>query len=99
MVHLTGTGSRSASGHRSVPKTSHSFYVLMVDYKLATKKGLQAIVQPEDTRRAIIEEVRHIISEGRNSVAFVKFVDGNYIEDCTDDIVAAAEAQLLEAAE
>jgi hypothetical protein len=75
-------------------RISHSFYVLMIDYG---KKGLEAVVSPEQTRRSIIEEVRGIISEGRNSVAFVKFVDGNYIEDCTDDIVAAAEAQLLEA--
>jgi hypothetical protein len=78
-------------------RISHSFYILMVDFKHGAAKGMEAIVQPEKTRRSIVEEVRGIISEGRNSVAFVKFVDGNYIEDCTDDIVAAAEAQLLEA--
>jgi hypothetical protein len=72
----------------------HSFYILMIDYG---RTGMEAVVQPEQTRRSVIEEVRGIISEGRNSVAFVKFVDGNYIEDCTDDIVSAAEAQLLEA--
>ena len=78
-------------------KINHSFYILMVDYKETERKGLEAVVSPEDTRRNIVDEVRFILKEGRNSVAFVKFVDGNYIEDITDDIVAAAEAQLLEA--
>jgi hypothetical protein len=73
-------------------KISHSFYVLMIDYG---KKGLEAIVSPEQTRRSIIEEVRGIISEGRNSVAFVKFVDGNWICDVTDEIMS--EAQLEDA--
>jgi len=77
-------------------KINHSFYILMVDYKYAG--GLQAVVIPEQTRRSIIEEVRNIIFEGRNSVAFVKFVDGNWIEDISEEIIAAAEAQ-MEAAE
>ena len=63
------------------------FFILMIDYG---RKGLEAVVQPELTRRAIVEQVRDILAEGRNRVAFVKFVDGNFIEDVTEEITGEA---------
>jgi hypothetical protein len=78
------------------------FYILMVDYGRDTQKtphGLEAVVLPELTRREIVEQARDILSRGRNEVAFVKFVDGNFITDCTAEILEEAEQGLLEAAE
>lgn len=67
------------------------FYILMQDYgKTGAVRGLEAVVQPELTRRAIVEQVRDIIGKGRSSIAFVKFVDGNFIEDITSDILSEA---------
>lgn len=78
------------------------FYILMVDYGREPLKptGLEAIVSPEFTRRQIVSEVSDIIANPRGkSVAFVKFVDGNFIEDITADILAEAEALVFQAAE
>lgn len=69
------------------------FYILMIDYG---RKGLEAVVQPELTRRAIVEQARDVLSEGRNSIAFVKFVDGGYIEDQTSEILAEAAVPELQ---
>lgn len=80
------------------------FYILMKDYgrKRADQdgpSGFEAVCQPEVTRRAIVEEVRSILSEGRNEVAFVKFIDGNFCEDVTAEIIAEARSLMLQAAE
>lgn len=74
------------------------FYILMIDYGKgpATPMGLESIVSPETTRRQIVDEVRDIQTRGKHTVAFVKFVDGNFICDVTDEIMA--EASQLEAA-
>ncbi len=68
------------------------FYILMVDYGRGARKptGLEAVVSPEFTRRQIVEEVRDILISGDRSVAFVKFVDGNFIEDLTEEITSEA---------
>jgi hypothetical protein len=79
------------------------FYILMVDYPRRVFEdhifpaGREAIVNPELTRRDIVDQARDIISEGRNSIAFVKQVDGNFICDVTQEIVAEA-SQMVEAA-
>ena len=77
------------------------FYILMIDYgkSYPGKKGpsgFEAVVQPEQTRRSIVEQARDIISEGRHSIAFIKRMDGNFCEDVTADIVE--EASQMEAA-
>lgn len=71
---------------------SYSYYILMIDYGrgLRRPQGLEAIVQPELTRRAIVEQARDIIASDNRQIAFVKFVDGNFIEDVTADICAEA---------
>lgn len=77
------------------------FYILMIDYGQDTSKvhGLEAVVKPELTRRQIVEWAKEVLEEDRNGVAFVKFVDGNFIEDITADIIWEAQALMLEAAE
>lgn len=70
------------------------FFILMVDFGKGPQRpmGLEAVVQPELTRRDIVEQARDIIKKGRHEIAFVKFVDGNFIDDCTAEIVAEASA-------
>ena len=68
------------------------FYILMVDYRKVFCPGMEAVVSPEFTRRQIVDQVRSIHNEGRNRVVFVKFVDGNFIEDVTEEIEREAAA-------
>jgi len=67
------------------------FYILMIDYG---RDGREAIVNPEETRRGIVSEVRTILAEGRKGIAFVKFVDGDSIEDITQEIIHEAQDAL-----
>ena len=69
-------------------KVSHSYFVVMCDYG---KRGLEAIVHPEDTRRDIIDQIAH--GEYKH-VVFIHHVDGLYIEDVTDELFDAAEREL-----
>jgi hypothetical protein len=75
-------------------RTSHSYYVVMIDYG---KRGLEAVVHPEDTRRDIV----HQLASGESKhVCFIHHVDGLYIEDVTDELFNEAEALCrLQAAE
>lgn len=73
-------------------KTSHSYFVVMQDYG---PRGLEAVVHPEDTRRAVIEQ---IASGESKHVVFIHHVDGLFIEDVTDEIFDEAEKIAREAA-
>lgn len=68
--------------------TSHSYYVCMIDHG---KSGLEAVVQPEQTRRDIVAMLK---SGESKHVAFIHHVDGLFIEDVTDEIFNEAEAEL-----
>ena len=66
--------------------TSHSYFVVMVDYG---NRGLEAVVQPERTRRDIVQ----MLASGESKhVVFIHHVDGLYIEDVTDELFDEAEA-------
>ncbi len=69
-------------------RTSHSYYVVMEDHG---KRGLEAIVHPEDTRRTIVEMLK---SGESKHVVFIHHVDGLFIEDVTSEIFDEAEAEL-----
>ena len=73
-------------------KISHSYFVVMTDLG---PLGLEAIVQPERTRRDIVAMLK---SGEFKHVVFIHHVDGLYIEDCTDELFDAAELQLREVA-
>lgn len=92
----------------TAPKVSHptgTMYLLMIDYGKQPRNGLgpygrEAVVNPEFTRRDIVSEVADILAKPRNrEIAFVKFIDGNFIEDITLEIIEEAEALALQAAE
>ncbi len=80
-------------------KTSHSYYVVMIDYGKGpgTPMGLEAVVNPEHTRRDIVQMLAH--GEAKH-VAFIHHVDGLFIEDVTNELFDEAEALCrLQAAE
>jgi hypothetical protein len=66
---------------------THSYYVVMIDYG---RKGLEAVVHPEDTRQNIIDQ---LVSGESKNVAFIHHVDGLYIEDVTNEMFNAAHLQ------
>ena len=73
------------------------YHVIMTDYGL--HRGLEAVVHPEQTRRQVVDEVRDILACDHRSLVHVKFIDGNFCEDVTEEICAAAELAALQAAE
>jgi hypothetical protein len=73
-------------------RTSHSYFVVMCDYG---QRGLEAIVHPEDTRRAVVEQ---LASGESKHVVFIHHVDGLYIEDVTDELFEEAESLAREVA-
>lgn len=67
-------------------RTSHSYFVVMIDYG---KRGLEAVVNPEHTRRDIVE----MLASGESKhVVFIHHVDGLFVEDVTDELFNEAEA-------
>lgn len=94
MVHRTrqqaSTVIGQASAETASPLASLQMYLLLVDYGNAR----EGVCNPEFTRRQIVEEVRDILAKPRGrSVACVKFIDGNYIEDVTEDILEEASCE------
>lgn len=71
-------------------------FMLMKD--LGGRLGMEAVVHPEDTRSNIVTEVKDLIARDIR-VVFVKHIDGNYIEDITEEILDEANALALQAAE
>jgi hypothetical protein len=74
-------------------KTKYSYFVVMCDFG---KNGLEAIVHPEDTRRAIIEQLAH--GEYKH-VVFIHRVEDLLVEDVTDELFNEAEDLCQQAAE
>lgn len=74
-------------------KTSHSYFVVMQDFG---HLGLEATVQPERTRRCIVE----LIASGEfRDIEFIHFIADGVVEDVTEELLDAAEAIALQAAE
>lgn len=64
--------------------TSHSYFVTMIDFG---KRGLEAIVDPEITRRGV---VARITSGEYTNIAFIHHVEDGYASDCTDELMREA---------
>lgn len=63
----------------------HSYFVVMIDHG---RRGLEAVVHPEDTRRDVVA----MIASGEYShIVFIHHVDAGLVEDVTDDLVDEAE--------
>jgi len=73
-------------------RVKHSYYVVMVDLG---QLGLEAIVQPEITRREVINRIK---SGEYRDVVFIHHVDDLLVEDVTHELIEAAEAELKERA-
>ena len=73
-------------------RTTHSYFVVMQDYG---KRGLEAVVHPEDTRRAIIEQLAH--GEYKH-VVFIHYIADGLVEDVSEELFDAAEALAREVA-
>lgn len=73
--------------------TTHSYYVVMCNFG---KRGLEAIVHPEDTRRAVVE----MLASGESKhVVFIHHVEGLFVDDVTEELFEEAEQIALQAAE
>lgn len=73
-------------------RPTHSYYVVMIDHG---KRGLEAIVHPENTRRDIVAMLK---SGESKHVVFIHHVDGLLVEDVTSEIFDQAETELREVA-
>ena len=67
-------------------KISHSYFVVMVDYG---KRGREAIVDPEVTRR---EVVSRIVSGEYKNICFIEYCADGAVEDVTIELLGEAEA-------
>lgn len=63
---------------------NHSYFVVMIDYG---RKGREAIVDPEITRRGVVERVQ---SREYDRIAFIHHIHDGVCEDVTNDILAEA---------
>lgn len=61
--------------------TSHSYYAVFIDFG---RKGLEAVVHPEDTRRAVVEMIR---SGEYKDVAFIHHIEDGHVFDCTAELM------------
>ncbi len=86
-----------SSGLRSPttsPADAMSYYVVCIDYG---KRGREAIVDPEITRREVISRIRSGEYD-RNRIAFIHFISMNDVpQDVTAELLSEADA--LQAAE
>lgn len=72
------------SAHCALPEISNSYFVVMIDYG---RKGREAIVDPEITRREVISRIR---SKEYDRIAFIHHVDDGDIEDVTNEMLKEA---------
>lgn len=68
--------------------TTHSYYVVMIDFG---KRGREAIVDPEITRREVVSRIK---SHEYQNIVFIHHVDGMLVEDVTSELIDAAELEL-----
>jgi len=69
-------------------RIKHSYFVVAIDYG---QRGLEAIVQPEITRREVISRIK---SGEYQNIAFIHHVDDLLVEDVTLELLDAAEQEL-----
>lgn len=71
-------------------RIKYSYFVVMIDFG---KRGLEAVVDPEITRREVISRIKS--GEYRN-IVFIHHVDDLLVEDVTGELIDAAEAEIIE---
>jgi hypothetical protein len=63
---------------------SMSYFIVMIDYG---RKGREAIVDPEITRREVVSRIK---SGEYKTIAFIHHVDDGLVEDVTNDVLKEA---------
>ena len=66
------------------------YLVVMIDYG---KRGREAIVDPEVTRRDVVDRIK---SHEYQNICFIHEIDDGLVEDVTDELIDAAELILKE---
>ncbi|MCS3692034.1 hypothetical protein ABIF07_001050 [Bradyrhizobium elkanii] len=69
-------------------RTNHSYFVVMQDFG---RLGLEATVNPETTRRNVIDRIK---SGEYQLIQFIHHIDGLSVEDVTAELIDLAEAEL-----
>lgn len=81
-----------AAARRSTHPVDHSYFVVMIDHG---RRGLEAVVSPELTRRDIIAR---LVSGEYSDLAFIHEVMDGLCDDVTGELIDAAEALAREVA-
>lgn len=68
--------------------THPSYFVVMVDHG---RRGLEAVVQPELTRRNVVDMIK---SGELKNIRFIHHVDDLLVDDVTSELLDEAEAEL-----
>ncbi len=68
----------------------HSYFVVMIDFGA---RGLEAIVQPEITRREVIARIK---SHEYQNIVFIHHIADGIVDEMTDELINAAELELRE---
>lgn len=63
---------------------SHSYFVVMIDFG---RKGREAIVDPEITRREVIDRIR---TREYDRINFIHHIHDGVAEDVTNELLAEA---------
>lgn len=71
----------------------HSYFVVMIDYG---RQGREAIVDPEITRREVIDRIR---TREYDRVHFIHHIHDGVCEDVTNDVLRESGFYEAEAAE
>jgi len=73
-----------ADDRQSIERSSMQYFVVMIEYG---RRGREAIVDPEMTRR---EVVARVVSGEYTNISFIHEIAESSVEDITDDILAEA---------
>ena len=65
----------------TMKRISHSYYAVFIDYG---RKGLEAVVDPEMTRRSVVDRIR--TGEFKN-IAFIHHIEDGFAFDCTAELL------------
>lgn len=68
----------------SATEINHSYFVVMIDYG---RKGREAVVDPEVTRRGVVERIQ---SGEYGQIAFIHHINGAVCEDVTNELLDEA---------
>ena len=66
------------------PDPEHSYFIVMQDYG---RKGRESIVDPEETRRKVVDRIRH---RDYGPINFIHWIHDGICEDVTNEMLSEA---------